>query len=218
MKLILLGAPGAGKGTQAHKLCEHFRIVQISTGDMLRNAIKDGTELGLRVKSIMDVGGLVDDQTIIDLVQDRIRQEDARNGFLFDGFPRTEAQARALNDLLSSENMSLSAVVEIDVPDSSLVERITGRRIHPSSGRSYHIKFNPPKVQDRDDVTGEPLIQREDDREETVVKRLEAYHNQTKMLSSFYAKIPGIKFVKINGLKSVEEVFADINSALQDRI
>ena len=182
MRVILLGAPGAGKGTQATFIKEKFNIPQISTGDMLRAAVKAGTQLGLEAKSYMDSGGLVPDAVIIGLVSERIKEADCANGFLFDGFPRTIPQAEAMK----KAGVDIDYVVEIDVPDEAIVERMSGRRSHPASGRTYHVKFNPPKVAGKDDVTGEDLVQREDDREETVLKRLEVYHSQTKPLVEYY--------------------------------
>jgi adenylate kinase len=182
MRLILLGAPGAGKGTQATFIKEKFNIPQISTGDMLRAAVKAGTQLGLEAKSYMDSGGLVPDEVIIGLVSERIKEADCANGFLFDGFPRTIPQAEAMK----KAGVDIDYVVEIDVPDEAIVERMSGRRSHPASGRTYHVKFNPPKLAGKDDVTGEDLVQREDDREETVLKRLEVYHSQTKPLVKYY--------------------------------
>src|SRR5215469_9244969 len=178
MRLILLGAPGAGKGTQATFICQKYGIPQISTGDMLRAAVKAGTPLGLAAKKVMDSGALVSDEIIIGLVKDRLRQPDCTNGYLFDGFPRTIPQADAMKDA----GVAIDRVLEIDVPDAAIVERMSGRRVHLASGRTYHVKYNPPKVPDRDDATGEPLIQRDDDREETVLKRLAVYHAQTEPL------------------------------------
>jgi adenylate kinase len=208
MRLILLGAPGAGKGTQAKFITEKYGIPQISTGDMLRAAVKAGTPLGLAAKAVMDSGGLVSDDIIIGLVQERITQPDCKNGFLFDGFPRTIPQAEALK----SANVKLDLVLEIDVPDSSILERMTGRRTHPASGRTYHVKFNPPKVAGKDDATGEDLIQRDDDKEATVQKRLEVYHSQTRPLVDYYSKWSATgdatapKYRKISGLGTVEEI------------
>ena len=182
MRLILLGAPGAGKGTQANFIKEKYNIPQISTGDMLRAAIKAGTDLGLAAKKVMDAGGLVSDDIMIGLVKDRLQDADCANGYLFDGFPRTIAQADAMKDA----GINVDYVLEIDVPDESIIERMDGRRSHPGSGRVYHVKFNPPKVEGIDDVTGEPLIQRDDDKAETVKKRLDVYHNQTKVLLGYY--------------------------------
>jgi adenylate kinase len=208
MKLILLGPPGAGKGTQATYIKERFGIPQISTGDMLRAAVKAGTELGLAAKKVMDSGGLVSDDIIIGLVKDRLKQSDCASGYLFDGFPRTIPQAEAMKEA----GVDIDFVLEIDVPDSEIVTRMSGRRVHVASGRTYHVKFNPPKTAGVDDVTGEPLIQRDDDREETVMKRLDVYHQQTKALVGYYsgwaasgsARAP--QYRKINGLGPVEEI------------
>jgi adenylate kinase len=208
MKLILLGAPGAGKGTQAAFLCQKYGIPQISTGDMLRAAVKAGTELGLAAKKVMDAGGLVSDDIIIGLVKERITQPDCANGFLFDGFPRTIPQA----DAMKAAGVKIDTVLEIDVPDQSIIERMSGRRVHVASGRTYHVKFNPPKVAGQDDVTGEELIQRADDSEETVRKRLEVYHQQTRPLVDYYsqwsatgdAAAPQCR--KISGLGTVDEI------------
>ena len=208
MRLILLGAPGAGKGTQANFIKEKYNIPQISTGDMLRAAIKAGTELGLAAKKVMDAGGLVSDDIMIGLVKDRLQEADCANGYLFDGFPRTIAQADAMKD----NGINVDYVLEIDVPDDLIVERMSGRRTHQPSGRVYHTKFNPPKVADTDDVTGEPLVQRDDDKEETVKKRLAVYHNQTEVLLGYYNKwaqsgLPGApKYRKISGVGPVEQV------------
>ena len=208
MRLILLGAPGAGKGTQATFIKEKFNIPQISTGDMLRAAVAAGTELGIAAKKVMDAGGLVSDDIIIGLVKDRLQQPDCANGYLFDGFPRTTRQA----DAMKEAGVAIDYVLEIDVPDSAIVERMSGRRVHPGSGRSYHVKFNPPKVEGKDDLTGEPLIQRDDDKEETVLKRLSVYHDQTEVLLDYYGKWaesgqPGApKYRKIAGVGPVEEI------------
>jgi adenylate kinase len=208
MRLILLGAPGAGKGTQANFIKEKYNIPQISTGDMLRAAIKAGTELGLEAKKVMDAGQLVSDDIIIGLVKELLKDADCANGYLFDGFPRTIAQADAMKD----SGVKIDYVQEIDVPDELIVERMSGRRSHPASGRVYHIKFNPPKVDGRDDVTGEPLVQRDDDTEETVKKRLAVYHNQTEVLLGYYNKwaesgLPGApRYRKISGVGPVEQV------------
>src|SRR6187549_381679 len=184
MRLILLGAPGAGKGTQATFLCQKYGIPQISTGDMLRAAVKAGTPLGLAAKKVMDSGALVSDDIIIGLVQERLAQPDCAKGFLFDGFPRTIPQAEAMKNA----GVKLDCVLEIDVPFDAIIERMSGRRSHPASGRTYHVKFNPPKVEGKDDVTGEPLIQRDDDKEDTVMKRLEVYAAQTRPLVEYYSK------------------------------
>ena len=208
MKLILLGAPGAGKGTQAAFLCQKYGIPQISTGDMLRAAVKAGTELGLAAKKVMDAGGLVSDDIIIGLVKERIQQADCANGFLFDGFPRTIPQAEAMK----AAGVKIDFVLEIDVPDSSIIERMSGRRVHVASGRTYHVVFNPPKVAGKDDATGEDLIQREDDKEETVRKRLDIYHQQTQPLVDYYAQwgatgdAAAPQSRKISGLGSVDEI------------
>lgn len=208
MRLILLGAPGAGKGTQANFIKEKYNIPQISTGDMLRAAIKAGTELGLAAKKVMDAGGLVSDDIMIGLVKNRLQEADCANGYLFDGFPRTIAQADAMKD----NGINVDYVLEIDVPDDLIVERMSGRRTHQPSGRVYHTKFNPPKVADIDDVTGEALVQRDDDKEETVKKRLSVYHNQTEVLLGYYNKwaqsgLPGApKYRKITGVGPVEQV------------
>ena len=183
MRLILLGAPGAGKGTQATFICQKYGIPQISTGDMLRAAVKAGTPLGLEAKKVMDSGGLVSDDIIIGLVKDRITQADCANGFLFDGFPRTIPQAEAMK----AAGVKLDYVLEIDVPFDAIIERMSGRRSHPASGRTYHVKFNPPKVEGKDDVTGEALVQRDDDKEETVKKRLDVYSSQTRPLVDYYS-------------------------------
>jgi adenylate kinase len=208
MRLILLGAPGAGKGTQANFIKEKYNSPQISTGDMLRAAIKAGTELGMAAKKVMDTGGLVSDDIMIGLVKDRLQAADCANGYLFDGFPRTIAQADAMKDA----GINVDYVLEIDVPDESIVERMSGRRTHPGSGRVYHIKFNPPKVDNLDDVTGEPLIQRDDDKAETVMNRLAVYHTQTEVLLGYYNKwsqsgLPGApKYRRISGVGPVEQI------------
>ncbi|MYN04996.1 adenylate kinase [Pseudoduganella sp. DS3] len=208
MRLILLGAPGAGKGTQANFIKEKYNIPQISTGDMLRAAIKEGTEMGLAAKKVMDAGQLVSDDIIIGLVKDRLKAADCANGYLFDGFPRTTAQADAMKDA----GVAIDYVLEIAVPDDQIVERMSGRRSHPASGRVYHVKFNPPKVEGKDDVTGEDLVQRDDDKEETVKKRLDVYHNQTEVLLGYYGEWaksgqPGApKYRKIEGVGPVEEI------------
>jgi adenylate kinase len=216
MRIILLGAPGAGKGTQATFIKEKFNIPQISTGDMLRAAVKAGTPLGLEAKAFMDSGGLVPDSVIIGLVSERIKEADCANGFLFDGFPRTIPQA----DAMKAAGVMIDYVVEIDVPDSAIIERMSGRRSHPASGRTYHVKFNPPKVAGKDDITGEDLVQREDDKEETVKKRLEVYHSQTKPLVDYYANwaksgaTGAPKHVKVNGLGDMNSIRDSIFSAL----
>ena len=216
MRVILLGAPGAGKGTQAQLICEKFAIPQISTGDMLRAAVKAGSELGLKVKEIMETGGLVSDEIIIDLVKERIQQDDCANGFLFDGFPRTIPQAEAMLEA----GVDIDYVIEIDVADDEIVKRLSGRRVHPGSGRIYHILFNQPKIEGKDDETGEDLIQRADDEEETVRKRLAIYHDQTAPLVSFYKKLREEKgdaapqHAHIPGVGSLSEITAKVMSAL----
>jgi len=216
MRLILLGAPGAGKGTQATFICEKYGIPQISTGDMLRAAVKAGSPMGLAAKKVMDTGALVSDDIIIGLVQERIAQPDCANGFLFDGFPRTIPQA----DALKAAGVKLDYVLEFDVPFDAIVERMSGRRSHPASGRTYHVTFNPPKVPDTDDVTGEPLIQRDDDKEATVHKRLQVYSDQTRPLVAYYeswAKADpqnAPKYRTVNGTGSVDEIRARVFKAL----
>ncbi len=216
MRLILLGAPGAGKGTQATFICQKYGIPQISTGDMLRAAVKAGTPLGLEAKKVMDAGGLVSDDLIINLVKDRIAQSDCAKGFLFDGFPRTIPQAEAMK----AAGVKLDYVLEIDVPFDAIIERMSGRRSHPASGRTYHVKFNPPKVEGKDDVTGEPLVQRDDDKEETVKKRLQVYSHQTRPLVAYYSgwaqqdPAAAPKYRAISGTGSVEEITARAFEAL----
>jgi adenylate kinase len=217
MRLILLGAPGAGKGTQATFLCQKYGIPQISTGDMLRAAVKAGSPLGLAAKKVMDSGALVSDDIIIGLVKERIAQPDCAKGFLFDGFPRTIPQA----DAMKAAGVKLDYVLEIDVPFDAIIERMSGRRSHPASGRTYHVKFNPPKVEGKDDVTGEPLIQRDDDKEDTVMKRLEVYAAQTRPLVEYYSKWANSdpanapKYRAINGTGTVEEITARALKALE---
>jgi len=216
MRLILLGAPGAGKGTQAAFICQKYGIPQISTGDMLRAAVKAGTPLGLAAKQVMDAGGLVSDDLIISLVKERIAQADCANGFLFDGFPRTIPQA----DAMKAAGVKLDLVLEIDVPDSAIVDRMSGRRVHPASGRTYHVLNNPPKVDGLDDVTGEPLVQRPDDTEDIVRKRLATYHEQTEPLVAYYAnwaatgdaRAPRCR--KVNGTGTVAEITERVLGAL----
>ncbi|PIM50491.1 adenylate kinase [Roseateles chitinivorans] len=216
MRLILLGAPGAGKGTQAAFICQKFGIPQISTGDMLRAAVKAGTELGVAAKKVMDAGGLVSDDIIIGLVKERIAQPDCAKGFLFDGFPRTIPQA----DAMKAAGVKLDFVLEIDVPDAAIIERMSGRRVHVGSGRTYHTKFNPPKVAGKDDVTGEDLIQRDDDKEETVKKRLEVYQAQTRPLVDYYSTWAASgdpqapQYRRIEGIGTVDEITGRALAAL----
>ena len=217
MRLILLGAPGAGKGTQAAHLTAKFGIPQISTGDMLRAAVKAGTPLGLEARKFMDAGALVPDEVIIGLVKERIKQPDAAKGFLFDGFPRTIPQA----DAMKAAGVKLDYVVEVHVDDAEIVKRLSGRRVHVGSGRTYHVVFNPPKVAGKDDVTGEDLIQREDDKEATIQKRLEVYHSQTEPLVDYYSKwaassVPGApKYARISGVGSMEAIRDRVFAALK---
>jgi adenylate kinase len=218
MRLILLGAPGAGKGTQAKFITEKYNIPQVSTGDMLRAAIKAGTALGLAAKRVMDMGQLVSDDIIIGLVKERLTQADCVNGYLFDGFPRTVAQADAMKD----SGVAIDYVLEIEVPDDLIVERMSGRRTHQASGRVYHIKFNPPATEGVDDVTGEPLVQRDDDKEGTVVKRLAVFHDQTEILLGYYnnwaqSGLAGApKYRKLVGVGPVEQVRASVSAALSE--
>ncbi len=217
MRLILLGPPGAGKGTQAAFLKEHYGIPQISTGDMLRAAVKAGTPLGLAAKKVMDAGQLVSDDIIIGLVKARLQEPDCANGYLFDGFPRTIPQA----DALKQAGVALDYVLEIDVDDASIIERMIGRRVHPASGRTYHVKFNPPKIAGKDDVTGEALIQRDDDKEDTVRKRLDVYREQTRPLVDYYSKwaaggdARAPKYRRIEGVGSVEAIREAVLAALR---
>lgn len=213
MRLVLLGPPGAGKGTQATFIKEHYHIPQISTGDMLRAAISAGTDLGKQAKKIMEEGSLVPDETIIELVKERLHEPDCQNGYLLDGFPRTIPQAEALRE----NKIDLDFVIEISVPDEELIKRLSGRRVHPSSGRVYHVLYNPPKVEDKDDITQEPLIQREDDNEETVRKRLNVYQEQTKQLVKYYSQATGQNapiYIKIDGTGTVDQVRDEIFAAL----
>ncbi|MEW8539153.1 MAG: adenylate kinase [Candidatus Thiodiazotropha endolucinida] len=213
MRVILLGGPGAGKGTQANYIKEKYQIPQISTGDMLRAHVKAGTELGIAAKKIMDEGGLVSDDIIMGMVKERIAEDDCNNGYLFDGFPRTIPQAESLKEA----GVPIDAVVEIDVPDDEIIKRMSGRRVHLASGRTYHIIYNPPKTKGKDDVTGEDLIQRDDDQEETVKARLKVYHDQTEPLVSFYSKEADsgdCKYLKINGVGGVDEIREQIFQGL----
>ncbi|NEX20029.1 adenylate kinase [Thiorhodococcus mannitoliphagus] len=208
MRIILLGGPGAGKGTQAGFIKAHYKIPQISTGDMLRSHVKQGTELGQAAKKIMDEGGLVSDDIIMGMVKERILEDDCKKGFLFDGFPRTLAQA----DALKEAGVVVDAVVEIDVPDEEIIKRMSGRRVHLASGRTYHLVFNPPKAEGKDDETGEPLIQRDDDREDTVKARLKVYHDQTEPLIGYYSSWAAQggegapRYVKVEGIGTVDEI------------
>jgi len=216
MRLILLGAPGAGKGTQAAFICQKFGIPQISTGDMLRAAVKAGTAMGLAARKTMDGGSLVSDDIIIGLVKERLTQPDCANGFLFDGFPRTLPQA----DAMKAARVKIDVVLEIDVPEQAIIERMSGRRVHLASGRTYHVEFNPPKVAGRDDATGEPLIQRDDDKEDTVRKRLQIYRDQTRPLVDYYAQwaasadAAAPRLVRVSGTGSVEQIAARVMAAL----
>jgi adenylate kinase len=220
MRLILLGPPGAGKGTQARFVCDRFGIPQISTGDMLRAAVAAGTELGRKAKAVMDTGALVSDAIIIGLVKERIARPDCANGFLFDGFPRTLAQAEATR----AAGVKIDAIVEITVPDDEIVRRMSGRRVHLASGRTYHVQFNPPRVEGRDDATGEALVQRDDDREATVRQRLAAYHAQTAVLSSFYGDLAASgapdapAFVTVDGTQAIDAVRADVLGRLEQLV
>jgi adenylate kinase len=217
MRLILLGGPGAGKGTQANVIKEKYGIPQISTGDMLRAAVKAGTELGMKAKGFMDSGGLVPDEVIIGLVKERIQEPDCTKGFLFDGFPRTIPQA----DAMKEAGVPIDAVVDIDVPDEEIIKRMSGRRAHLASGRTYHVIYNPPKVEGKDDETGEPLVQRDDDKEETVKKRLDVYHDQTEPLIDYYKKwqasgeAAAPKYVHINGVGTLDSIAAQIVGELE---
>lgn len=214
MRIILLGAPGAGKGTQARFLTQKYNIPQISTGDMLRAAIKEGTELGKMAKAAMDAGELVTDEIIIGLVQERIAQDDCKNGYLLDGFPRTLAQA----DAITNAGIQIDAVIEIDVPDSEIVKRMSGRRAHLASGRTYHVIFNPPKAEGKDDATGEDLVQRDDDKEEVVLDRLKVYHSQTAPLIDYYknqaSKVETLQYITVDGTDSIDNVQAHITEKL----
>ena len=216
MRVILLGGPGAGKGTQAQFIKDKYRIPQISTGDMLRAAVKKGSPLGVEAKKVMDAGGLVSDEIILGLVKERIARDDCTNGFLFDGFPRTLAQAEALKE----QGIAIDAVVEIDVDDEEIIKRMSGRRVHPASGRTYHVVFNPPREEGRDDETGEPLVQRDDDQEETVRQRLKVYHDQTEPLIGYYSAwadeggSASPRYIRIPGVGTVEDIRDAVFSAL----
>ena len=217
MRLILLGAPGAGKGTQAKFICEKFSIPQISTGDMLRAAVKAGSPMGVAAKKVMDSGALVSDDIIIGLVKERLTQPDCANGYLFDGFPRTIPQAEAMKEA----GVALDYVLEISVPDAAIVDRMSGRRMHQPSGRVYHVTHNPPKFTGKDDVTGEDLVQRDDDREETVKTRLKVYHDQTEVLLGYYAELaksgaPGVpQYKRVDGIGNVDAITASVFAALR---
>lgn len=219
MKLILLGPPGAGKGTQATFIMEKYNVPQISTGDMLRSAVKDGSALGLEAKKFMDSGGLVPDAVIIGLVKERITRPDCENGFLFDGFPRTIPQANAL----SEAGVQIDYVIEIDVNDEELIKRLSGRRVHPASGRTYHIQFNAPKREGLDDISGEPLVQRDDDKVETIKRRLEVYHEQTALLIGFYSELASrsagaeTQYKKFSGIGSLESIRDQIFNTLDNK-
>ena len=210
MRVILLGGPGAGKGTQANYMKEKYAIPQISTGDMLRAAVKAGTALGKEAKKVMDAGGLISDEIIMGLIKERVKEDDCKNGYLFDGFPRTLVQA----DALKSEGIAVDAVVEIDVDDAEIIKRMSGRRVHVASGRTYHVTFNPPKVEGKDDETGEDLIQRDDDQESVVKNRLDIYHDQTEPLINYYNSMDGINYVKVNGIGKVDDIRDQIFSKL----
>jgi adenylate kinase len=216
MRIILVGSPGSGKGTQAQYICQQYNIPQISTGDMLRAAVKAGTPLGLKVKSIMDSGALVSDDLILELIRERIQQQDCINGFLLDGFPRTLTQAYGLAEM----GIRLDYVLEIDVDDAEIIQRLSGRRVHPGSGRVYHIEFNPPKKDGVDDETGELLIQRDDDQIDVIKQRLELYHQLTKPLINYYSEIadkdPSLTFVSVKGVGSVDQITAKIQKVLDD--
>lgn len=218
MKIILLGPPGAGKGTQANFIKDTFNIPQISTGDMLRAAVSAGTELGLQAKKIMDAGDLVSDDIILNLVKERITEADCKNGYLFDGFPRTIVQAEGLDKI----GVNIEFVVEIQADDEEIVKRMGGRRVHPESGRTYHVTFNPPKKNDVDDVSGEPLVQRDDDKESTVRNRLRVYHEQTSPLVDYYMSKASkqsenpLKYLQINGIGEVEDIKSMILSGLEN--
>lgn len=218
MKIILLGPPGAGKGTQAKYICDRFNVPQISTGDMLRAAVKSGSDLGMEVKKVMDSGELVSDELILKLVKERLTADDCKQGYLFDGFPRTIAQAEGI----ANAGITVDYVVEIQVDDEEIVKRMSGRRVHPGSGRTYHVIFNPPRQPDRDDETGEPLIQRDDDKEETVRNRLKVYHEQTSPLIEYYSGLhtqnagSAPKYIKVGGMDGIEEIKESIFKELSE--
>ena len=220
MRLILLGPPGAGKGTQAAFIKERYKIPQISTGDMLRAAIATGSPLGIEAKKVIDTGALVSDDVIVELVKERLRAPDTANGYLFDGFPRTIAQAEATKDA----GIKLDYVLEIDVPEADIIERMSGRRVHPHSGRVYHVKFNPPKVEGKDDLTGEPLVQRDDDKEETVRRRLGVYRDQTRALVDYYSNLAASgapdapRYRCISGVGSVDQIKQRVSNALSPEL
>ncbi len=213
MRIILLGPPGAGKGTQAQNLIRDYGLAQLSTGDMLRAAVKSGSEIGLLAKAVMDSGGLVSDEIVVGIVRDRIRHSDCAEGYMLDGFPRNIAQAEKLDEMLSAQNEQIDQVIELRVDDEAVVRRISGRRFHLASGRSYHVEFNPPRVAGKDDLTGEPLVQRDDDNEETVQSRLQTYHQQTAPLAEFYRQ-KGILSV-VDGMGTPDEIYGRIQSALE---
>lgn len=211
MRIILLGPPGAGKGTQARFICEALGVPQISTGDMLREAVREGSPAGKRAGKIIDAGDLVPDELIVELVKKRIARPDCRDGFLFDGFPRTLGQAEALE----RENIDVDCVVEIAVADEEILRRMSGRRVHPASGRTYHVAFNPPRTEGKDDVTGEDLVQRDDDRKEIVAKRLAVYHEQTAPLVAYYREAGGVRYIEVDGARDVAAVREDVLGALE---
>lgn len=215
MRLIFLGAPGSGKGTQAQKLVQEYNIVQLSTGDMLRSAVSAGTEIGMKAKAVMDAGQLVADEIMIAIIKERIKATDCANGYLLDGFPRTDVQAEKLDELLQERGEKINAVVNLTVEDDLLIKRITGRRVHVPSGRVYHIQFNPPQVSGKDDVTGEDLTHRKDDTAETVKERLAAFRKQTEPLVDYYQKRGILK--NVDGMGEIEEIFSRIQSALKNQ-
>ena len=212
MRLILLGVPGAGKGTQSKRLAQHLDIIQLSTGDIFRSAVSQGSKLGLQVQSILDSGKLVEDHLVLDIIQERILQDDCQKGYLLDGFPRSIPQAAGLDQILSQQNQAVHLVIHLVVQDDIVIKRITGRRVHVTSGRIYHVDFNPPQVINQDDLTGEPLIQRKDDQEHVIKQRLQTYHEQTIPLIDYYQKQN--KLVKIDGVGELDEVFERIKSVL----